>query len=130
MAKNHQQVSTLHKYFSEAVDKYVAALLKMYEWDASYGYWVADDNTGVYAYGDYHFLSLSNIIYIVDNKVPEDVLCEWEEYCLWAHEFNQTIPNLDSWVMGCPRASNEEMAALRKAKQDLDDAIKETKEMY
>lgn len=130
MAENQKQVNALRERFDRAVAGYVAALLKMYDWDERYGYWVADDTTGVYAYGDYHFLNLSDIIYIVDNKVPESVLEEWEEYCLWAHEFNQTIPNLASWVKGCPRASKGEIEALRKAKQDLDDAVKHIKEKY
>ena len=130
MGKNMQQVKTLREAFDKAVASYVAALLKMYDWEARYGYWVADDTTGIYAYGDYHFLSLADIIYIVDNKVPESVLEEWDEYGLWAHEFNQTIPNLASWVKGCPRASKAEMAALRKAKQDLEDAAQQIKVKY
>ena len=115
----------LRTAFDKAVANYVAALLEMYEWDAYYGYWVGDDNTGIYAYGDNHFINLANVVYIVDNDVPLDVLEEWEDYCLWAHEFNQSIPNLDSWVKGCPRVSKEEMEALSKEKQELEEmAIK------
>lgn len=122
--------TNIRKRFDKVVADYVAALLKMYDWDERYGYWVADDTTGIYAYGDNHFLSLSDVMYIVDNDVQEKTLEEWEEYCLWAHEFNQSIPNLTSWVKGCPRASNEEMEVLRKAKQAWENAIKETKEKY
>ena len=118
----------LRTAFDKAVTNYVAALLEMYEWDAYYGYWVGDDTTGIYAYGDCHFLTLSNIIYIVDNDVPLDVFEEWDDYCLWAHEFNQRIPNLDSWVKGCPRESKEEMEALRTAKQDFENQIQELKD--
>ena len=120
----------LRERFDKVVADYVAALLKMYDWDERYGYWVADDTTGVYAYGDNHFISLSDVMYIVDNDVQETTLEEWEEYCLWAHEFNQPIPNLASWVKGCPRASKDEMEALRNAKQELDDMAKHYKEKY
>lgn len=125
MNKAHKKL--LRDNFEKAVADYVAAFLNMYELDARYGYWVSDDMTGVYAYGDNHFLSLSNLIYIVDNNVPESTLEEWEEYCLWAHEFGQTIPNLDSWVKGCPRASKEQMEHLIKLKQDFDDAVQDCK---
>lgn len=105
MAKNTKQV--MRHNFDKAVADYVAALLEMYEWDAYYGYWIGDDNTGIYAYGDNHFISLADIIYIVENDVPLVVFEGWEDYCLWAHEVNKPIPNLDSWVRGCPRASKE-----------------------
>ena len=121
---------TLRAKFDKVVNEYVATLLKMYDWDSFYGYWIGDDTTGIYAYGDSHFINLSDLIYIVDNKVPEIVLSEWEEYCLWAHEFNQTMPNLDSWVKGCPRASKEEMAHLESLKMDLNGEIENYKKKY
>ncbi len=130
MATNKKQVNQLRNNFDKAVDEYVAALLKMYEWDGRYGYWIADDNTGVYAYGDYHFIALADIIYIVDNSVPLDTFEEWDEYCLWAHKFSQTIPNLPSWVKGCPRLSKDERMHLEKLKDDLKEAIESYKDKY
>ncbi len=128
MNKAHNKL--LRDNFEKAVADYVAAFLNMYELDARYGYWVADDMTGFYVYGDSHFLSLSNLIYIVDNNVPESTIKEWEDYRIWAHEFGQTIPKLDAWVKGCPRASKEQMEHLIKLKQDFDDAVQDYKEAF
>ena len=120
----------LRQEFDKVVEMYVAALLKMYGWSGYYGYWVGDDTTGIYAYGDSHFIALHDLIYIVDNKVPEKTLEEWEEYCLWAHNFKQTIPNLDAWVKGCPRASKEEMTHLENLKMNLDKEIENYQEKF
>lgn len=124
MATNNKQVNKQRSNFDKAVGEYVAALLKMYDWDARYGYWISDDTTGIYAYEDDHFIALSDLIYIVDNDVPLATLEEWKEYCLWAHEYNQTIPNLPSWVKGAPRASKSEMDALSKLHDDFKKTIK------
>lgn len=125
-----ENVRLLRMNFDKAVADYVAALLKMYEWDSFYGYWVGDDNTGVYAYGDNYFLNLSDIIYIVDNNVPFEVFDEWCEYITDAHEVGLHIPNLPSWHKGCPRASKEEIERLKGLRKDFNDAVKQCKEKY
>ena len=130
MATNKKQVSKRRSNFDKAVGEYVAALLKMYDWDGHYGYWISDDTTGIYAYEDDHFIALSDLIYIVDNDVPLATLEEWDEYCVWANEYNQTIPNLPSWVKGCPRLSKDEMAHLEKLKDEFKEAIKSYKDKY
>ena len=126
--ENGERMNKLRQEFDKVVNKYVATLLKMYEWDAYYGYWIADDTTGIYAYGDNHFIALHDLIYIVDNKVPEEKLDEWEEYCLWAHDHNHPVPNIHSWVKGCPRVSKEEIKRLDSAREDFEDAIENYKE--
>ena len=40
------------------------------------------------------------------------------------------MPNLKSWMMGCPRTSQEVFKKLREMKKILDDAIKAEKEKY
>ena len=119
--------STIRLNFEIAVRDYVRELLKRFDWDAVYGYWVADDCTGVYACGDY-FINLADVIYIVDNNVKFEEFDEWYSYCLWAHENGQTTPNLSSWVKGCPRASKSQMERIDNVKQALADLYSELKE--
>lgn len=116
--------------FNKAVDAYLEAFLKMYEWDSFYGGWVAEDRTGVYTYADDVYVSLSDIIYIVDNDVPKEEFNKWYSYCLWAHDFNMTIPTLPAWVKGAPRASESEMERLEKMRQEFNDACNEVKEGF
>lgn len=128
MNKAHLQL--LRGNFEKAVSEYLAAFLEMYEWDAHYGYWVADDCTGIYAYGDDYFINVSDIIYIVDNQVKKEDFDEWYKYCVFATEFGQTIPNLSSWLKGCPRLSKREIRHLCELKSNFENAMRECKEKY
>lgn len=127
MAENLEQ---MRQNFETAVADYVAALLEQFDWVATYGYWVADDCTGIYCYGDEYFINLSDIVYIVDHGVTFETFATWYEYSNNAHEFGLTHINLQSWCMGCPHASEEEIEHLRKLKQDFFDAVKECKDKY
>lgn len=116
--------------FDKAVDAYLDALVEMYGWDSYYGGWVAADRTGVYAYAEDVFINLSDIIYIVDNDVPKEEFDKWYSYCLWANDFNMTIPTLPAWVKGAPRASKAEMERLEKLRQEFNDACNDIKERF
>lgn len=121
----------LRKEYEKTCNAYVLELGSMWEWDCdAYGYWVADDVGGVYTYGDFTFIDMSNIIYCVENDVKEDEYDEWQEYTIFASEFNQTIPSFPSWHKGCPRLSEAEQQKLRDLKRDLDAAIKDYKNRY
>lgn len=109
----------LRKEFDRAVANYIAALLKQFDWDAFYGYWVGDDCTGIYAYAEEYFISLADVIYIVDNNVSLDDFQEWYFYTLFASEYKQTCPNLNSWMKGCPRLSKVEQEKLRTMQADF-----------
>jgi hypothetical protein len=123
-------MNKLRSNFDKAVEAYIDELHKQFDWSACYGYWVADDTTGIYVYADEHYLNLSDIVYIVDNKVTIDEFEEWEHYCMWAHEFNQTEPNLKSWHNGCPRAPKDEIEHLNALKKRFEDEVNKLKELY
>ena len=93
-------INELRKNFDAAVLAYLKELHKKFDWAECYGYWIGGDCTGVYCYGDYTYMDLSDIIYIVDNNVNIDEFEEWQGYCEFAEEFNQTVPNLPSWHKG------------------------------
>ena len=103
----------------------------MWELDAYYGYWIGEEIGGVYDYGGGMFtIGMNDIIYCVENDIGREQYIEWQEYCCDASEFGFDMPNLKSWIMGCPRTSQEVFKKLREMKKILDDAIKAEKEKF
>mgnify|MGYP003473626799 CR=1 FL=1 len=118
----------LKKQWEKACNGYLTELLRMWELDAYYAYWIGDDVGGVYDYGDGSFdINLQDIIYCVEKDVTREQYDEWQEYICDASEFNFPLPNLRSWMHGCPRTSPEAFEKLRKLKQNLNDAVEKEK---
>lgn len=118
----------LKKQWAKACNGYLAELLRMWELDAYYAYWIGDEVGGVLDYGGGAFtIGMDDIIYCVEHDVTEEEYREWSDYCVEASEFGFTTPNLKSWHMGCPRTPQETFDRLRKLKADLDKAIEEEK---
>ena len=119
----------LKEQWEKACNGYLVELLRMWELDSYYGYWIGDEVGSVYDYGDGMIsISMDNIIYCVEHDVTQEQYMEWQDYNSEAYEFGFDIPNLKSWLRGCPRVSHEAFERLRKLKADLNDAIKEEQE--
>ena len=119
----------LKKDWRKACNGFLVELLRMWELDAYYGYWIGDETGSVYDYGDGMFtIGMDDIILCVECDVTREQYIEWQEYICDATEFGLDTPNLRSWLRGCPRTSAETFDNLRKIKAMLDDAIKEEKE--
>ena len=126
MNKAHKE--TLKKNYEDACNSYLKALADAWEWDVdSYGFWIADCVGETFSYGDNMFIDMQDIIFCVENDVKEDEYDEWQEYCLFAHEYNQNVPNFKAWHKGCPRLSKEEQKHLVSLKEAFDKAIKDYK---
>lgn len=130
MALPKDKIAMLKQNLKKAVDDYLTAFLKQMEWDAFYGYWIADDCTGIYAYGDQHFISFGDIVYAVNNKVTEKELTENEEYNIWATNNGQSTISLESWHKGSRGVPKEGREKIDKLRMELNELIKETKEKY
>ena len=119
----------LRKKFEEVCNGYLLELCNMWELDAmAYGDWIADEVGGTWAYGDNVFIDFDNIRYCVENNVSYSTYMDWLDYCVWAADFGQTVPNLKSWCKGCPRvdaATQERMSAMRCELIKLCEAEKE-----
>ena len=121
----------LREQWLKAVRGYLCELLNMWELDSYYGYWIGDEIGGVYDYGGGMFtIGMNDIIYCVEHDIGREQYIEWQEYCCDASEFGFDMPNLKSWMMGCPRTPPEVFEKLRKMKAELNEAIKAEKEKY
>ena len=121
----------LKEQYEKACNGYLVELLRMWELDAYYGYWIGEEIGGVYDYGGGMFtIGMNDIIYCVEHDIGREQYIEWQEYICDAAEFGFDTPNLKSWIMGCPRTSQEVFKKLRKMKAELNEAIKAEKEKY
>lgn len=121
----------LREQWEKACNGYIVELLRMWELDAYYGYWIGEEIGGVYDYGGGMFtIGMKDIIYCVEHGVGREQYIEWQEYCCDASEFGFDMPNLKSWIMGCPHTSQEVFKKLRKMKAELNEAIKAEKEKF
>ena len=119
----------LREQWENACNGYLVELLRMWDLDAHYGYWIADEVGGVYDYGDGMMtINMDDIIYCVENDVESKEYTAWQEYICDAAEFGFDTPNLKSWCHGCPRTPQEVFERLRGLKADLAKAVEDEKE--
>lgn len=110
----------LQTKFEEVVNGYLLELCNMWELDAKgYGDWVANEIGGTWCYGDSLFIDYDNIRYCVNNNVTYSTYMDWLDYCVWAADFGQSVPNLQSWCKGCPRVDIATQEKLSKMRYDL-----------
>lgn len=121
--------------FEAAVDAYVEELLCMWsDYDKDdpafspfYGHWAGDDKSGVYCYEDNFFISLSDIIYCVENNVGYKEYQDWSEYCVECKEWGFSTPNLDAWHHGFKRVPQETFDELNRRRRQLDALVEYVK---
>lgn len=117
----------LREQWEKACNDYMKELLRVWELDTFYAYWVGEDVGGVLDYDGAFSISMEEIIFCVENDVTEDQYEEWQNYVCDAAEFGFSTPNLKSWMKGCPRTQPEVFARLRVIKKDLAEAVEEEK---
>ena len=126
---NKTYIKQLEKRYSDTCEEYLKAFCKNYDRRYELDSWVAGDCGTIACVGDYFFDFHDVIKYAVDNSLTDwDEVVEWYDYTLFANEYNQTIPNFQSWHKGCPRLSKEEQKYLVSLKEMLDKAIKDYKD--
>lgn len=109
----------LKSKYENTCNEYIQSLCDLWHCEKSYGWWVNDEVGGVWCYGDCISLNMSDIVYIVNNNIQESVVVEWLDYSVFAIENNFVVPNLKSWVNGCPRLPKQEMQYYKNAKTKI-----------
>lgn len=121
--KKSKIIPQLRQKYENSCNSWLVELLNMWEMSALDGYWVSDEVGGVFILGDDVYLNMDDIIYCVENAITYEEYTEWQNYCLWAYEFQQNRPNLESWHMGCPRVDEEGRKKLTDMKKELENTI-------
>lgn len=127
MKKTEDKIkATLKEQWAQVCNGYLTELLRSWELDAYYGYWIGDEVGGVYDYADGTIdINMHDIIYCVEHDVTRQQYDEWTAYINAAAEFGFATPNLQSWMRGCPRTPQEVFNNLYRIKQELNEAIKD-----
>jgi len=121
--------AALKQDFEKTAVAYSKLLCANWELDEEYGYWIGDEIGGLYDFADgYVTITYDDMRFCVENDVSLEEYNDWQNYCLFCHEYKQTIPNFKSWHRGCPRISNETRELLKKLKAEFEQACKEASE--
>lgn len=98
--KNLEKYSpqALHKAYESVCDTYAQRLIEQLGMRKDDAYWVSDEIGSTFAYGDNYFLTMEEIVLLVDNCIGYDEFDEW--YSQWTDMEREYRINLRSWIMG------------------------------
>lgn len=119
---NKAHLDLLKKNYKDACNAFLKSFSDTYDVYVDEQDWVAGDVGTVVCINDEFYVSLDDIIYMLDNDVSWNEFLQWWDYCMNTAllGFNDS-PNLKSWHKGCPRKIDKEtMERLLKMKRDLD----------
>lgn len=131
MMKNKESIKRAYR---RACLDYLYQLLDdwgLYEKDddiTKFGWWVGDEIGGVFCLEDDTFINMDEIRYCVDNNIDYDTYQDYLEYATKCYDFGFDHMNLNAFVIGAPRVSNEEFERLEMLQKNLDDAINDIKD--
>lgn len=91
-------MKTLKERYEKIIDEYVKLFEKKHEVELEF--WVSDDKTGVACFGDIYYFSVSDIIYDINNNLPERMIFEWLEDNVEYYERKGQTINLSSYHKG------------------------------
>lgn len=114
----------LKELYNKVVEEYCIEFCKKYDFDDyDASMWVSDDIGGVLCVSDY-FINFSDIKYCIDNNVSWKDFVRWYDYCidLGMIDTSLPMPNLNSWIHGCPRMSLDDINRLKSAKEAVEEA--------
>lgn len=109
------------------------ALLKAFCEKHSFDYedarqnWVAGCVGETVCCGDYYF-NMDVIVTDLKENAPEEELLRWYDYMLECHYLGVNGYNFHSWLKGCPRLSEDEMAEIRVCQKIVEEAREQLNE--
>ncbi len=116
------------EYFVKGCNEYLRLFCEKHDFDyeEAKDSWVGGSVGEITLCGDY-YVAMPTIIADIEHDAPEAEFYKWYDYNLEASGFNLSTPNFESWLRGCPRASEESLRRLRDIRNTLEECIKEEK---
>lgn len=122
--KQEQRINEATEALLAVCEKYVKLLAEQWGCDANSAYWGCDYGGLCDFDGDFT-ITLTDMVYAVENDVSYAEYMEWMNYNIDAHKWGFPYINLKSWHMGAPRVSNDVFIHLQDLKRKFDDVINE-----
>ena len=116
--------------YEKACNAWINELLNMWEQSPEYGFWVGDEVGGTYFHEAGFSFDMSDIIFCVENNVPLEKVWDFIDYTTKCSEYNFNMPNLKSYVKGCPTVPDETFEKLDSIKAELEKCINDTKNKF
>lgn len=103
----------LKRDFESVVKRYTEEFCLMMYGEASHpdDYWIGGDVGGVISIGD-EYWGFEQIRKTVDNNYDPKQVFAWYDYCVRLGSIDHIIPvpNLEHWMAGCPRYTEEQIS--------------------
>ena len=129
MNKTKEELKTSYE---KVCNDYLYKLLDNWNLDehSNTGWWIGDEVGGMYCLNDDTFINIDDIIYCVNNDITEDMYNEYIDYITKCNDFGFGTINLNAFMKGAPRISDEQFKKLYILKNNLDDEINNIKENF
>lgn len=123
-----ESVRKLRRDFERVVTGYVTTFSKLFELNQKDCWWVGDRiGLDLFCFGDMYYVTLDEMIYIVENGVTFDEYLAYIDYNEKCAEFKLNGLNLKSWHTGAPRVQEFTFARLSSLKKQIDDLCDEAR---
>lgn len=124
----------LKNAFEKACNAYLYEFCQRYEsdYDDAETSWVAGKVGTITCIGDL-YINMEDIRLCIDENISWDDFISHYDYCLRVSMLDSylkeprtiALPNLESWIKGCPRKSEEELVSLEKSKDRIEELKRE-----
>lgn len=107
--------------YNAVCNAYLAAFCEKHGYDYEPDAWVGNDPGGIAEVGDL-FVSMADMLTDIDRDAPEEEYIKYYDYCMRVGgicDGKLNTPNYDSWLRGCPRMDEEQIARLEELQRDV-----------
>lgn len=107
--------------YDAACYAYLAAFCEKHGYDYDPAAWVCNTPGGIAEVGGMA-VSMADILADIDLDAPEDEYAKYYDYCIRVGSIADgklETPNYDSWLKGCPRMDEEQIARLEELNRDV-----------
>jgi len=75
--------------YEKICSDYIKTFVKKHDYEFSG--WVGDDIGGIACFVEQYYFNLNDIVYDVNNNLPQNLIFEWQEYLVDKHFKNQEL---------------------------------------
>lgn len=113
--------------YDKACNGYLKAFCDKHEFNYSDAEWIGGDVGGMIEINDY-YVDMGTIRTDIDQNAQQNEFEQWYNYSLRLGMISATTPNYKSWLDGCPRRSEVQIAELEQKHAYIEQLKAELKE--